>query len=102
MANNRMYLRCTVCDGDDCRFLLAKYYPSSGWDNFIPITREIRDKAQLAAMKPQDLGPAISELLDRYWDFNRWLDRHRHYPETNFAIEYESGSPATAETGGVE
>ena len=37
MANNRMYLCCTVCcedpekTFDDCLFFLAKYYPREGW-----------------------------------------------------------------------
>lgn len=94
MANNRMYLRCTLCNEDNRRFLLAKYYPSDGWTNFIPITREIANKAQLMAMKPEDFDAKLSEIIDRYQGLNDWFDDHRHSPETTFVIEYESGEPA--------
>jgi hypothetical protein len=39
MANNRMWLTCMACIHDletpldQCRFMLAKYYPSMGWYN---------------------------------------------------------------------
>jgi hypothetical protein len=58
MANNRMWLVCVEClatdgtDPEDCRFFLAKYYPSTGWYT----TRE---------------GKLDTEI-------NEWLDKHIH------------------------
>jgi len=57
MANNRMYLRCTVCDPEGlATFQLAKYYPSQGW--YIN-----RDEAGVTLYGH---------------DFNTWLDQHVH------------------------
>jgi len=96
-----MYLRCTLCEGDDCRFLLAKYYPSEGWTNFIPIVREVQSKGQLLAMLPDDLNPKLSEMWAQYASLNDWFDLHRHHPETTYTIEFEDGVTATFETGGI-
>lgn len=101
MANNRMYLRCTFCEGGDCRFLLAKYYPSDGWTNFIVIVREMQSKEQLLAVSLDDLTPRLSEVWKQYESFNDWLDRHRHHPETTYMIEFESGVTVTSETGRI-
>ncbi len=53
MANNRMYLACTKCDGE--AFYLAKYYPSTGWYT-----------------NRRDSDPDMAD------DLETWLDLHRH------------------------
>ena len=57
MANNRLTLRCSICDPLPCSYFgLVKYYPSTGW--------------------------YINRSWWRRWwlgrDLDRWLDQHRH------------------------
>lgn len=60
MANNRLYLCCTICAQreetlfEDCMYLLAKYYPTQGW-----ASRTIA-RGDLDA------------------DLDAWFDKHRH------------------------
>jgi len=67
MANNRLYLCCTICADDPeksfdeaCRYFL-KYYPSSGW--YVP-SEMVR--------KPD--GVEVSRITS----LNEWLDTHKH------------------------
>ena len=58
MANNRMYLRCILCDA---RFYVAKYYPRTGWYT------NISERTEDAVM---------------YWYFDLQLYLERHSPCT--------------------
>ena len=100
MANNRMYLRCSHCPpaDQDCRFLLAKYYPSEGWTSFIRGSRTFQTREELAQSKEADFESTVAEVVQNYQRLNAWFDRHRGCcgtrPETGFIIEYETSVPA--------
>lgn len=92
MANNRVWVRCSVCEGQEARHLLAKYYPSVGWGVSIPFTQEIPDRATLEQLTDDraDFGPTTKNFLTWIDELHEFFQRHRHHPETTFTLEYES------------
>ena len=54
MANNRMYLKCSLC-GEE--FYLAKYYPSTGW---------YLSTAKSPNHEKETFGEVFAEFLDKH------------------------------------
>lgn len=88
MANNRMYLTCTVCNQ---KILLAKYYPGSPWYLFEPYEYIIKNEEELK--NPEWIKTDCFENI-----FNTFMMKHKHYNEihydcnfgpTHFKLEFE-------------
>ena len=85
MANNRMWLTCTVCKENEFidtnnSFLLAKYYPSTNW-----------------YMWTRGSFQGLPRANDRLTEFDGFMAKHTHDSDkwdindgpTHFKIEYE-------------
>lgn len=90
MSNNRVWVRCSACEGEGSRRLLAKYYPSGGWGISVPFSATIPDREALEKLNENNFGP--SEADDSKWvgEWDKWFAQHRHFPETTFRLEFES------------
>lgn len=85
MANNRMYLLCTLCAQDDhtpledCLFFLAKYYPNTGWYirggktlqqedgtavEFVDVADAFFDRHKHGGMYGEYMLPVFEDLID--------------------------------------
>lgn len=93
MANNRLYLRCTAPECSEAvPFLLAKYYPSTGWHfHAAPPAVEIKNRGELEEPGlAEKLTPNPADDAFRVQQLDGWFDEHRHSPETSFQVTYES------------
>lgn len=79
MANNRM---CIVNKRLDKRFLLAKYYPSTGWYFFKTTDEEFSDRAKM-----------LNDIFDED-------DEVSMFGKTDWVIEYDHMSDCDVVLGG--
>jgi len=83
MADNGVYLRCTLCGQDSERFYLAKYFSTVGWYTH---TRKRDDEV------PHSQRLITEEEFTQ--EFNKWLSEHVHYTSNgeHLRLEYERDS----------